>query len=285
MRLLLLAIILLAMAPGLLVADERKPLFVDEVRFKDFPEETTTKMSSWGSALAAEIAGVLQGSKKYQPMTMENLEAQLGKERIKQTLACGDAACVNRIVENFGCSESVFATVRYIDKDSTQITLTFSEGDEKAAGIRPRYARPVFPELAENLQEMVTELFQSSSAQKEEPSATLSLSLGSGEKKESGAETERVAPGNDSNANPKNPCEVYLKCCIAMGQFNRDLSGWTDEAVRMHIDGCEQWAKPNSPYRDMARERACEHYLTISKNTVQTILTRYPDYPFPAECK
>lgn len=283
MRFVLLAGILLSLAPGTLEAEERTPLFVDEVRFKDFPPELASKMSSWGSALAAEIAGVLQGSKKYQPMTMENLKAQLGKEKIKQSLACEDAACINRIVENFGCSESVFTTVRHIDDGTAQITIAHSQVDGKTTGIPPRYVNPQFSQIVDVLQEIVPSLSSLSIKGQVNLASSASLS-GQGQPVSISIKSDEAA---SEGAVPKvnNPCILYQKCCIALAKSSGDLNHWPPEAVQQNIDGCKQWAKLDAPYRDLARERACEHLLGTIKDQIRAVLSRYPDYSFPTECR
>ena len=145
--------------PCLGYGQEKVPLFVDEVRFRDFSPSLAGKMRSWGPALAAEVSGVLAGTIHYSPMTMENLESQLGKEERKASLACEDASCINRIVENFGCSQSVFSVVRSISRDKVQVTLFHTANGEGAGQTLPRYSTPGFEELASVLRQMTEELF------------------------------------------------------------------------------------------------------------------------------
>ena len=140
------------------VAQEKTPLFIDEVRFRDFPTVQESKMRSWGPALAVEVSGALREAEAYTPKTLENLQSQLGKEKIGETLACEDAPCINRIMKNFGCSESVFAVVRYIGTDQAKVTLTHTAGDDKVKDATPRYMKPEFALLAAALRSMAGEL-------------------------------------------------------------------------------------------------------------------------------
>lgn len=139
-------------------AQEKRYLFVDEVRFKGFPTDQERKMRTWGSGLAAELCAALRDAGEFMPMTLENMEAQLGKEKLKQTLACEDTACVNRVVENFGISESVFGVVRWIARDNVQVTLVRMAGGEKIADMKPRYIDPGFKAIAGALAEMAQDL-------------------------------------------------------------------------------------------------------------------------------
>ena len=137
---------------------EKSYLFVDDVRFKGFPAAQEKRMGTWGSGLSAELCAALRESDVFIPMTLENMEAQLGKEKLKQTLACTDTACVNRVVENFGISESIFGVVRWIDQDSVQVTLAWMAGGEKVLDISPRYVELRFKAIARALAEMALEL-------------------------------------------------------------------------------------------------------------------------------
>ena len=139
-------------------AQEKRYLFVDEVRFKGFPADEERKMRTWGSGLAAELCAALRDAGEFMPMTLENMEAQLGKEKLKQTLACEDTACVNRVVENFGISESVFGVVRWIARDNLQVTLVRMAGGEKIADMKPRYIGPGYKAIADALAEMAQDL-------------------------------------------------------------------------------------------------------------------------------
>ena len=125
-------------------AEEPTPIFVADVQFTGFKDSESGKMESWAAALAAELKGALAGLATHTPMTLENLQAQLGKERLKATFACEDAACVNRIVENFGCSETIFAVVRYISEDQVQVTLDHAAGETVLHTVPPKYVKRDF---------------------------------------------------------------------------------------------------------------------------------------------
>ena len=59
---------------------EKTSLFIDEVRFKGAPFSMKEQVLLWGSALAVEVSGVLRDVDRFTPMTLQNLESQLGKE-------------------------------------------------------------------------------------------------------------------------------------------------------------------------------------------------------------
>ena len=151
--------VLIALAPRLGFGQEKIQLFVDEVRFKNFPSNDQDPLEPWRSALAAEITGALEVAPRFSPVTLENLEAQLGKERLKATLACEDSNCVNRIVENFGCSETLFPVVRYISKDKAQVTVTHTAEGEKVASRGPLVVPPTYEALASALRSLSRDLF------------------------------------------------------------------------------------------------------------------------------
>jgi len=152
-------ILMSLLAPGFGAAEEKKPLFVDDVRLKGVPASMKDTVSFWGAALAAEICGVLREANYYSPMTLQNLEAQLGMERRKAALACADSSCLNQIVENFGISESLFGTVMWLGKNRVQLTLVYTAGFEKVGEAVPRYAAPDFEEMAGAFRAMAREVF------------------------------------------------------------------------------------------------------------------------------
>ena len=152
-------LVLVSLVPGDGLCQEKVQLFVDEVRFQNFPASMKDTLAPWGSALAAEITGALEGAPGFSAMTLENLKAQLGKERIRATLACEDSACVNRIVESFGCSETLFPVVRYISKDRAQVTVTHTAGWEKVASRGPMVVPPTYESLTGALRSLSRELF------------------------------------------------------------------------------------------------------------------------------
>ena len=160
------------LSPGIGVAEEKQPLFVDAVRLKGVPASMNDTVSLWGEALAAEISGVLREAQSHSPMTLQNLEAQLGMERQKAALACADSSCLNRIVENFGISESLFGTVMWLGKDRVQLTLVYTAGFEKVGEAVPRYAGPNYEEMAKAYRAMVREIFGLPVPHKEGTAAT-----------------------------------------------------------------------------------------------------------------
>ena len=139
--------ILISLVPRYGLCQEKVQLFVDEVRFQNFPDSIQETVEPWGSALAAEVSGALEGAPGHTPVSLENLKAQLGKERLKATMACEDSSCVNRIVENFGCSETLFPVVRYISRSKAQVTVTHTADGEKVASRGPLVVSPTYESL------------------------------------------------------------------------------------------------------------------------------------------
>ncbi|MFH1529262.1 MAG: hypothetical protein ABIK09_00865 [Pseudomonadota bacterium] len=152
------AALFFVIAPTLRAEEAPIPLYVADVQFSDFSAAEMKEMRSWGRAMAAEVKGGLRDMPARTPVTMENLEAQLGKERLKATLACEDVACVNRIVENFGCSESVFVVVRRVSTGKVQVTMDHVAGDEVIASLPPRYTGAEFDSIRKTVQEMAQAL-------------------------------------------------------------------------------------------------------------------------------
>ncbi|MFH1531356.1 MAG: hypothetical protein ABIK09_11575 [Pseudomonadota bacterium] len=135
-------------------ADEPTPLFIADVQFTGFTAAERTEMEGWPAAFAAEVKGALAGTAGLTPMTLENLQAQLGKERLKATFACEDAACLNRIVENFGCSETIFTVVRRIGADKVQVTMDHTAGETVLHSAPPVYAARDFDGIRGAIQEL-----------------------------------------------------------------------------------------------------------------------------------
>ena len=134
--------------------EEPTPVFVADIQFTGFPDAELQEMDGWPAAFAAEVKGALGGTAGLTPMTLENLKAQLGKERLKATFACEDAACVNRIVENFGCSETIFTVVRRIGTDKVQITMDHTAGETVLYSAAPVYSARNFDAIRGAVQEL-----------------------------------------------------------------------------------------------------------------------------------
>ena len=152
-------VLVVGLLPRTSYGQEKTPLFIDEVRFKGTPSSMEKQVPLWGSALAAELSGVLRDAGGVTPMTLQNLESQLGKEERKASLACEEASCINRIVENFGISESVFGVVTWLGPMRVQVTLVHTAGDEKLGEAAPRYATPDYDAITQALRTMTGELF------------------------------------------------------------------------------------------------------------------------------
>ena len=98
-----------------------------------FVEDLKIELDGWdaknadalGKALAADIQAAVVQSSAYAPMTFENLESQLRKERRAEQLSCprDDQACIQKILDNYGCEERLYGTVRQVGSQA-QVSLT-----------------------------------------------------------------------------------------------------------------------------------------------------------------
>jgi len=87
-------------------------------------------MEDLGPVLASEIQVALQETGRFQALTLENLEAQLRKEKKKALLSCSDDGCIQRIVENFGIPDTVFGRVKTLGTGRVHLALTWTrDGD------------------------------------------------------------------------------------------------------------------------------------------------------------
>ena len=83
-----------------------------------------------GPVLASEIQVALQEGHRFQALTLENLEAQLRKEKKKALLSCADEGCVQRIIENFGIPDTIFGRIKALGPDSLHLTLTWTRAGD-----------------------------------------------------------------------------------------------------------------------------------------------------------
>jgi hypothetical protein len=196
LRVLLLTLALAASAR----AEEPVPLFVADVQLTGFSEAELREMEGWPAAFAAEVKGALAGLDAYTPMTLENLQAQLGKERLKATFACEDAACVNRIVENFGCSETIFTVVRRIGADKIQVTMDHTAGETVLHTAPPVYASRNFDGIRGAIQDLAGRLQDAVEGSEPVPEGHQSRTSGT-----SSAQLGFVAPSTGGTARPETP--------------------------------------------------------------------------------
>jgi len=87
-------------------------------------------LADLGPVLASEIQVALQAGGRFQPLTLENLEAQLRKEKKKALLSCADDGCVQRIIENFGIPDTIFGRVKALGAERLHITLTWTRAGD-----------------------------------------------------------------------------------------------------------------------------------------------------------
>mgnify|MGYP002641368317 CR=1 FL=1 len=159
-RFFMVPLLVLALPIAPLIAQEKTSLYIERVDFREFPPELEEQTRTWPVALTKEIQGMILVTRpSYIPQTWENLDEQLKKEQKKEILACTDKSCLNRIVENFGISETVFTTVTYISEGRVQVAINHSATGEIVKQVPPNYSRPDFDALVATLRQMTGDLF------------------------------------------------------------------------------------------------------------------------------
>jgi len=87
--------------------------------------------------------------------TLVNLEQQLQKEKRKEILGCSGNSCVNRIIENFGLSESIFIVITRMGDTQAYINLTWMDtASETILGQQTRVCQPGVTAILETLEEL-----------------------------------------------------------------------------------------------------------------------------------
>jgi sulfatase modifying factor 1 len=110
-------------------------LFVEDVEIGALPDWDAEQRATLSRALASDIQAIIARDQRYLPMTFENLEMQLKKEKKLQQLTCErlDQKCLLRILDNYGCEERVFASVRPLGKQ-VQVSFSRFRGSELVPG-------------------------------------------------------------------------------------------------------------------------------------------------------
>ena len=143
-------------------AEEPLKVFVEDVSIIGFPKKSERNVKLMGQALASDIQNILARSPHYLPMTFENLQSQLRKEKRLEKLQCerSNQQCVLQILDNFGCSERVFGVVRFMDSQ-VQVSMTRMSGNEMVqGGARSAYTDNKLSEISRTAQELAAELFE-----------------------------------------------------------------------------------------------------------------------------
>jgi hypothetical protein len=134
-----------------------------------FVEDVKVELNGWaapdakalGQALAADLQTAIAPNTAFAPMTFENLEAQLRKEKRAEQLACSkaDAACIQKILDNYGCEERLFGTVRQV-RDQAQVTLTrFRNQQMVPGGTASDYVKPEAGEISRMARALALRLY------------------------------------------------------------------------------------------------------------------------------
>jgi len=153
----LLALAVAGLESGAL-AQTSTPVFVEDFAVTDVPGLSGKTM---GQALAADIQGIIARNTAYLPMTFENLESQLRKEKRAEEFSCArqDQKCIVRILENYGCNERVFGTARGVGA-KVQVSLSWFRGTELVpGGTATEYAEAHAEEMSEVAKRLAARLF------------------------------------------------------------------------------------------------------------------------------
>ena len=135
------------------------PIVVYRARFVNLPPAQARRVAGWDAALAAEVSGVVRSGRGWAPMEFDTLREILGKEKFKATLACEDTACLNRIIENFGMSDALDTTIRYISGTRVQVTMTHTASGDVLQSLGPVYSALEFEDLAAAIRGLARDMF------------------------------------------------------------------------------------------------------------------------------
>jgi len=203
--------------------EEPTRVFIEDFSFVGFPDKSETRTQVMGQALASDIQNIIARNPKYIPMTFENLESQLRKERQLQKLQCvrSDQKCILQILDNFGCNERVFGVVRDLG-DQVQISLTRVEGsDVVAGGARSDYTSNDLRSMSTTAQRLAAELFGMSISVSEPSGKTGSGAAGKAGGASGGASTGTGSSGSTIKVQVIEAEEVL----VSAGEFVMGSSG------------------------------------------------------------
>jgi len=150
----------LTVAPSL-SAQTPVQVFVEDFDLQNIRGLSKSEARTLGQALAADIQAIIVKDPRHLPMTFENLESQLRKEKRAEELACSrtDQKCILRILDNYGCEERVFGTVRQVG-NQVQISISWFRGTELVSGgTGTSYAESNSKAMSEASKEIVARMF------------------------------------------------------------------------------------------------------------------------------
>jgi hypothetical protein len=135
-------------------------VYVHNFDFKGFPASRPNSLKTLASALTYEVQAVGSKNARYQVLTQQNLEEMIKKEKRKALLLCTDRKCLNRIVENYGCSQKILGSVKMISNTYIQVILVLVEGSDVLKTVGPIYVSSPDPkEITGAVRVLAAEMF------------------------------------------------------------------------------------------------------------------------------
>ncbi|MBL6975884.1 MAG: SUMF1/EgtB/PvdO family nonheme iron enzyme [Deltaproteobacteria bacterium] len=144
-----------------LSAQSPTQVFIEDFDIQNVRGLSSSEARTLSQALAADIQAIIARDSRHLPMTFENLESQLRKEKRAEEMACSrtDQKCILRILDNYGCEERVFGTIRQVG-NQVQISISWFRGTELVpGGTGTSYADPNSKAMSEVSKEIVARMF------------------------------------------------------------------------------------------------------------------------------
>jgi hypothetical protein len=138
-------------------------IYVNSATFKGFPATFFggATQDDMGAVLASKLQSSFIEHGMRDVFTLTNLEQQLKKEKRKEILGCTANACVNRIIENFGLSESVFITVTRMGEGQAYLNLTWMDiGSETILSQQTGITKPDIESILKSVGKLSLQLLQ-----------------------------------------------------------------------------------------------------------------------------
>ena len=152
-------LILMVSLAGSSLAAEDPDIFIYPFEFEGFSSaERKTFNKSLGKVLASELQDKLFKIGGTTPSTLTNMQSQLKKEKEKEILQCDDTKCLQKIVENFGISDTVFGKVTKIG-GKLQVYISLVR-DDKVVNSKTGRCKKNIDALIDKVKEMTGVMFK-----------------------------------------------------------------------------------------------------------------------------
>ena len=140
-------------------------IFIYPFEFAGFSvKEQQTYSANMGKILAAEFQDQLFKAGGYNPSTLTNMQSQLQKEKQKEVLDCKNTVCLQKIIDNFGFSDTVFGKVTKAGS-KLQIYITLVR-DDKVVKSKTGWCQLEIDSLIQQVKAMAKEMFKGGSGTK-----------------------------------------------------------------------------------------------------------------------